>query len=98
MVCSDGVWDSLHKLEAAAAARMGDEPVAIAKTVAKAAMNKRGLRDDTTCVCVLLGGNTPILSRESSTGDVERPIGACRVQKSSSRMGKMMSKLGMGSK
>ena len=56
LVCSDGVWDGMRLSTVSALARSGrrGSAFALAQSVTRAALERSGLRDDTTCIAVLL--------------------------------------------
>ena len=55
VVASDGVWDAVSREHVGALVRQSKTARGAAVSVVKAALKKRGLRDDTTCIVSWLG-------------------------------------------
>jgi len=50
VLCSDGVWDAIGLDKVNEITTSDAHPIVLAKSIVKAAIKERGLRDDTTCV------------------------------------------------
>ena len=55
LLCSDGVWDALGMHECATIARSTNRPDKLAHLVTRASVRNRGLRNDTTCIAIVIG-------------------------------------------
>ena len=69
IMCSDGVWDAIDKFEVTGLVRVTEKAETLASRIVAAALQSRGLRDDTTCVVVQLGWPVTSALRELRRGN-----------------------------